>query len=227
MMRFFQVVLRTSDVDGARAFYAAVLGDSALDIVQLHEQAVARGARPHWLGFLDVGDVDRAAAAFAQRGATALAPTWVNPEGLKAAVMRDPGGAIIALARPPQGVTASRGPDVAWYMLHTIDVARAGANYSESFGWELGDAVDHGGAWIDYPFAWERGGVPVGSMVDIGTRPDVHPHWLFHMRVSALDRAMAAVRDHGGVVLGPFTTADGVRVAVCEDPQGAAFAIRE
>ncbi len=99
MKRFFRITLRTNDVDAARTFYAAVLGGNAFHVVQLHEEAVARGARPHWLGFLDVGDVDRAAAAFVQRGATQLGPKWVNPEGLEAAVVRDPGGAVIALAK--------------------------------------------------------------------------------------------------------------------------------
>ncbi|MBK7583422.1 MAG: hypothetical protein IPI67_24930 [Myxococcales bacterium] len=231
-MRFFQVLLRTSDVDAARAFYATVLGDCVLDVVPLHEQAVARGARPHWLGFLDVGDVDRAAAAFAERGATALGPTWVNPEGLKAAVMRDPGGAVIALAQPAERsaqdiASASTGPDVVWYMLHTADVVRAKANYGELFGWEFAAAVDLGTSGVFHPFACERGGIAVGSMTDVETRTDVHPHWQFQLRVPGVDRAMDAVRHNGGVVLGPFTTERGDRIAVCEDPQGAAFAIRE
>ncbi len=137
MTPFFQVTLRTSDVEAARAFYATVLGGPALHIVQLHEQAVARGARPHWLGYLDVGDVDRAAAAFVDRGATPLGPKWVNPEGLEAAVMRDPGGAIVALAKPPRGVRATNlGPDVVWYELNSADVQRAQLNYRELFGWD-------------------------------------------------------------------------------------------
>src|SRR5438552_665659 len=116
MIRFFQIVLRTLDVEAARAFYATVLGETPRQIVQLHEQAVARGARPHWLGFLDVGDVDDKAATFAARGATARGPKWKNPEGLEAAVMFNPGGAIVALAKP---AVAAPDPDVAWYLLHT------------------------------------------------------------------------------------------------------------
>jgi hypothetical protein len=46
--------LRTSDVVAAWAFYASVFGDVVIDVVPLHEQAVARGARPHWIGYLDV-----------------------------------------------------------------------------------------------------------------------------------------------------------------------------
>src|SRR5271156_5293910 len=101
MHQFFHYQLRTSNVAAARAFYGEVLGSADANIVQLHEQAVARGARPHWIGYLDVGDVDRVAAAFVVRGATPLAAKWVNREGLEAAVVRDPGGAVLALAKPP------------------------------------------------------------------------------------------------------------------------------
>jgi hypothetical protein len=41
-------------------------------LVPLHEQAIARGARPHWLGFIEVDDVERGAAAFVERGALPL-----------------------------------------------------------------------------------------------------------------------------------------------------------
>lgn len=229
MKPFFNYVLRTSDVAAARSFYARVLGDRALDVLPLHEQAVARGARPHWLGFIDVGDVERAAAAFGERGATALAPIWVNPEGLKAAVMRDPGGAVIALARPPQHANPdpSGGPDVAWHLLNTADVERAKANYGELFGWEMKEAIDLGSDGVLHPFAYAAGGEAAGALIDIGARPGVHPHWLFNMRVAALEPAMEAARSAGGLVLGPFTWPDGRRSAVCDDPQGAAFALIE
>ena len=62
-------------------------------------------------------------------------------------------------------------------------------------------------------------------MMDIAGRPGVHPHWLFHFRVPALEPAMDAVRAGGGVVLPPVTLPGGARVAVCDDPQGAAFAL--
>ena len=45
--------------------------------------------------------------------------------------------------------------------------------------------------------------------------------------VRDLERAMTHVRDAGGVVIGPTALPDGRRVAVCEDPQGAAFAMME
>jgi uncharacterized protein len=227
MAKFFHYTLRTNDVAAARAFYAAVLGTADADIVQLHERALARGARPHWLGHLDVGDVDAAAAAFSARGAEALGPKWVNPQGLAAAVVRDPGGAIVSLANPGREAAEVGVPprDVAWHSLHTTDVERAKVNYGQLFGWEFKAPLDLGALGVLHPFAYQPDGEAVGDLSDIAQRSGVHPHWLFHFRVAELESALAAVRREGGSILGPFELADGRRIAACDDPQGAAFAL--
>jgi uncharacterized protein len=233
MASFFQLTLRTLDVDAARVFYASLLGTARLHVVQLHEQAVARGARPHWLGYIEVADVDRAASSFIERGATPLGPKWVNPEGLEAAVMRDPGGAIVALARPSDSrvetpnQSARFEPQVVWYGLNTSDVARARTNYAELFAWKFQTASDLGELGVIHPFTWDGAAQPVGSMSDIAERTGVHPHWLFHFAVDSLASAVEAVRRAGGTVIGPLTLPDGKQVAVCDDPQGAAFALEQ
>lgn len=225
MSSFFQVTLRTTDVEAARAFYSALLGGEGLDIVKLHEQAVARGAPAHWLPFLDVGDVDRASALFLERGATALAPKWVNPKGVEAAVVRDPGGAVIALAKPPGPQTVR--PAVAWYSLNTHDVERAKKNYSELFGWDFGPPRNLGRLGVFHPFSYQPQGAPVGVMAGIEGRAGVHPHWLVHFRVEVLSVSVNAVLASGGVVVDQLTLSTGERIAVCEDPQGAAFALQD
>jgi predicted enzyme related to lactoylglutathione lyase len=229
---FFQVQLRTLDVEAANVFYSAVLGAAPLRTVPLHEQAIARGARPHWLGYLRVADVERSAEAFLARGAQSLGPIWVNPEGLEAAIMRDPGGAIVALAKPPAQAEsrdltcrARSGVEVGHYVLHTTDVERAKVNYGELCGWAFGASFDLAPFGVFYPFGWERGGEPAGVLNDIAQRPSVHAHWLYHFRVPALEPALAAVRAAGGLVVGPFTLPDGQHVAACDDPQGAAFGL--
>jgi predicted enzyme related to lactoylglutathione lyase len=231
MARFFHYQLRTTDVAAARAFYAAVLGKDDAEIFPLHEQAVARGARPHWLGHLDVGEVDAAASAFAARGATSLGAKWVNPQGLAAAVVRDPGGAVVALSKPAPasspGSARLSHPDVAWHQLNTVDVVRAKANYGEMMGWEFKEPLDLGGLGVFHPFAWQPGGAAVGWMSDIGKRPGIHPHWLFDLRVAALRPALETVRAGGGSIIGPFVLPNGDRLAVCDDPQGAAFGLFE
>jgi uncharacterized protein len=235
--RFVHVTLRTLGTDAARSFYAKVLGDGAWDIVQLHDHAVARGARPHWLGYLEVEDVDDATSAFLRRGATALGPRWVNARGVEGIVVREPGGAVLALARLPgrasarelePGATAAgQSPEVVWHQLDTIDVDRAKEDYRTLFGWSFGAPIATAEHGVFHPFSWEPGAAPVGWMTDVDGRPGRRPHWLFHFRVAALDPAMAAVRSEGGVVIGPFEMGDGQRVAVCDDAQSAAFAIRE
>ena len=230
MASFFHYTLRTTDVPQARAFYAAVLAEGEPDIVPLHEQALARGARPHWLGFIEVAEVDPAAAAFVARGATLLGPKWVNPRGLEAAVMRDPGGAIVALGRArvasPEPASAPL-PEVIWHQLSTVAVGSAKANYGALVGWEFKEPFELAGVGPLHPFAWQPGGPVVGSMSDIAQRPGVHTHWLFHVRVPSLERALQAVRAGGGVALPVMTLPNGDRVVACDDAQGAAFALFE
>ncbi len=235
MTRFFRYDLRTTDVAGARAFYTAVLGSCDARIFQLHEQAIARGARPHWLGYLQVDDVDSAASAFVARGATHLGPKWVNPEGLEAAVMRDPGGAVVAIAKPAPAqkhvpkasALDSSAADVVSRLLHTPDVERAKANYGELFGWAFNPPLDLGSLGVFHQFAWKPGEPLAGAMSDISQRQGVHPHWLFHFDVPALEPALDVLRAGGGLVVGRVLVPNGDSIAICDDPQGAAFALRE
>lgn len=233
MHRFFRLTLRTLDADAARAFYAAVLGAAAdrLDIVVLHAQAVARGARPHWLGFVEVPDVDAAAAALLARGATAYGK-WVNPQGLEAAVLRDGGGAILAVARyrdagptAPSNDTVDSVDPVAC-ILHTADLDGAKATYRDVFGWEVEAPVALAEGLL-FPFAWSGGttAAPTGGVIGTAGRPGVHPHWLFFFPTADLAAAVAAVRASGGSVVGPTTLPTGEAVAVCDDAQGAAFGL--
>jgi predicted enzyme related to lactoylglutathione lyase len=224
MTRFCRFELRTTNVAAARAFYATVLGEGGADIVPLPEAAAARGAPAHWLGHLGVDDVEGAACAFVERGAARLGPTRPTVDGGEVAIVHDPGGAVVAVATPP---SAPARANVVWHQLHTTDLARATASYRELFGWQLTDRLDLGALGVHQQFAWYAGGASVGSMADTAGLPGVHPHWLFHFRVAALEPALVAVRAAGGVVIGPTVLPGGHRIAVCDDPQGAAFALRE
>jgi len=115
---------------------------------------------------------------------------------------------------------------VVWYLLNTADFTRASAAYCELFGWQLTDRLDLGAQGVYQRFAWSAGEASAGSMSPIAGRPGVHPHWLFHFSAPALDAALDVVRARGGLVIGPFRAPGGERIAVCDDPQGAAFALR-
>jgi predicted enzyme related to lactoylglutathione lyase len=224
MTRFCRYELRTTDLTAARAFYARVLGRAGIDAVPLPADAAARGAPPHWLGHLGVEDVEGTARAFVDRGATRLGPTRPGAAGGEVAIVRDPGGAVVALATAP---AAPRPGDGVWHVLHAADFARAAASYTDLFSWQLTDRLDLGPLGVYRHFAWSPGGANVGAVTDISARPGVHPHWLFHFAVSAIDGAVAAVREHGGEVIAQVATPDRARIAVCHDPQGAIFALRE
>lgn len=224
MTRFCRIQLRTTDVAAARLFYRALLGDEGADMVPLPAEAIARGARPHWLGHLGVDDVEGTAQAFTARGATRLGPTRAAADGGTVAILRDSGGAVVALS----AVSAVPPPaNVVWQSLNTADLPGVIATYCGVLGWQLTEALELGALGRQQQFAWAPGGPSVGTMADTAGRPGVHAHWLFHFRVAALEPAVAAVRAAGGVALDPITLPGGARVAVCDDPQGAAFALHE
>ncbi|MBZ4336310.1 hypothetical protein NR800_05645 [Corallococcus interemptor] len=228
MKQFFRLQLRTTNVPAARDFYTALLGEGAAnaDIVPLPEQAAARGAPAHWLGYVGVEDVDQAVRAFTERGAVQLGPTHPAPGGGRVAILRDPGGAIIGVATAPVPERAPQ-PEVAWQQLYAANAQQAATTYCDLFGWRLADRRDLGGLGVHQEFVCRPDAGSTGSVVDVAGLTGVHSHWLFHFRVAALAPALEVVRKAGGTVVGPMELPNGDRIAVCEDPQRAAFALRE
>lgn len=221
---FVRVTLRTLEIAGARAFYATLLGRDDSNIASLPEEAARRGAPSHWLGELGVTDVENATRDFTARGAARLGPTRATADGGEMAVVRDPGGAVVALT------TRANLPvhcGVVWYHLNTANVRQAISNYRDLFGWEVRMCSGPGVLGEYHEFAWRAGGPKAGSMTDIAGRAGVHPHWLFHFQVSSLDRAASIIRTAAGTVIGPMQLPDGQPMIVCNDPWGAAFALRE
>ena len=229
MARFCRFDLRTTDANAARTFYAEVLGHGRASIWPLHEQALARGARPHWLGHIGVENAESIAATFVLQGAERLGPTRSGDDGSVFVTLRDPGGAVVALVSPPPVSTPSS-IDVVWHVLNTNDAERATARYCEAFGWHLTGRVDRGAEGTFEQFAWDASATSeasAGAIGDVKGRAGVHPHWLFFFEVESLEPAVAAARAHGGLVMEPIALPNGDRGCVCDDPQGAAFGLRE
>jgi hypothetical protein len=216
--RFQRYELRTSDPAGARNFYAGVLVRGCEDVSLLPEPARRRGAPPHWLGHLGVPDRDAALAAFVARGATLLGPP---PRSGAAAIVRDPCGAIVALAALAPADEPLR-DDVGWHQLLTPELERSLDDHVALFGWSLGRRVHVPELGPSQPFAWAQ--AEVGSIAAI-EQPGIHPQWLFSFRVPDIAKATRFVQTTGGLVVGPFELPDGSLMAVCEDPQGAAFGL--
>lgn len=216
--RFSRTVLRTTDVPAACAFYDAVLGHRADGVVPLPETAAARGAPAHWLAFLDVsslGGTEAAGSRFLELGATRL--------GTHGALFRDPGGAVMALTDEP----GAPSPHVVWRLLQTHDAERTARRLAALFGWTLHEPRLFANEGRLLPFSYAPGEPEVGALHDIAAFPGRHAAWIHFFSVPSLDTAMAAVRAGGGVVLNVTTTPRGDRLAVGDDPQGAAFGLVE
>lgn len=226
MHRFCRYQLRTTDVAGASAFYRDLFGarfwSDGVAATELPAQAAARGAPAHWLGELGVDDVDDVARRFIGRGASRLGPPPTG-RGDTRVIVRDPFGAILALTSRDPALAST---PVAWHLLCARDEATAFATYAELFDWQSIGTLDQGPTGGRHVlFSWDGGFDVAGSVSDLATKPGVHAQWLFFFPTANLDDAVQRVRDGGGVALPITVTPQGHRVAPCEDPQGAAFAL--
>lgn len=222
---FCHYQLRSTDVDGARAFYAALFGADFwqdVEVAPLPAAAVARGVPGYWLGHIGVDDVVPPMYRFLEAGAKRLGAPPPDGRDDAGILLNDPFGAKLALmpSRPP----ASHGR-VAWHLLNTRDEARAFALYAGILGWTPLEYQDLGAQGRHLTFNCDGSPTPVGSASDLARQPHVHPQWLFFFRTPDIDVALVRVRQLGGLTLPVSTTPEGHRVAACDDPQGAAFGL--
>ena len=152
---FIWYELMTPDPAGAKAFYDAVVGwsiDAESDfpngyrmigrsdgkaaggLLPLTDEMQRHGARPAWLGYLYVEDVDASVAAIERDGGKALMPPFDIPNIGRVAMVTDPQGAAFYIMKPtpPAGQPEAQS-DVfsptevqrcAWNELLTTDLVR-------------------------------------------------------------------------------------------------------
>jgi predicted enzyme related to lactoylglutathione lyase len=115
-----------------------------------------------------------------------------------------------------------------WHQLLATDRERALAAYVGCFGWRATERREleppHGTCQL---FTWREDGASVGGVTESARAAHIHTQWLYHFAVRDLDAALAVVRARGGLVADGPRASGGARVAVCDDPQGAAFALQE
>jgi hypothetical protein len=109
-----------------------------------------------------------------------------------------------------------------WVDTSQPDPEAAVAFYHGLFGWQLGDTMPPGSAGRYY-IARLRG----GDVAAVASRPDGgQAAWNTYIAVAGADETAAAVLAAGGrVVTEPFDVMDAGRMAVCADPEGAAFCL--
>ncbi|MFL6820053.1 MAG: VOC family protein [Bradyrhizobium sp.] len=245
--RFAWYELLTTDVPAAQAFYCDVVGWGAHDastpdlpytslsvggtplggLMPLPQDAKDKGARPRWMGYVGVRDVDLTTDLVKRLGGSVYVPPTNSNIG-RIAVIADPQTAILGLVERsvPSGKKALEmdAPGlVGWHELLATDWAKAFTYYRELFGWERA-AVDLGPTETYQLFS--TGGQTAGG---IFTKRPVEPvpYWLYYFNVEDIDAAADRVKRAGGQIFeGPIEVPEESWIARCIDPQGAIFALQ-
>ncbi|MGW4227726.1 VOC family protein [Streptomyces sp. NPDC004980] len=234
------VELSTSDVPGAKAFYAALFGwrpetdprpeAGGYTMERIGEDAVAALSpvyrpelQPAWTVSFATKDADAAVDAVTSAGGTLLmGPMDVFDQG-RFAVAADPSGAVFSLWQARAFAGAGRFNDpgtLGWAELRTPDPEGATAFYRAVFGWTV-DATERYTHWgVD--------GAEFGGMKAMGDdeQQDTPPRWLPYFTVVDVEATAATALGAGGEPIVPPTRIPrGPAVAVLTDPQGAAFGV--
>ncbi|WP_447749753.1 VOC family protein [Sphingopyxis fribergensis] len=249
---FIWYELMTSDPAGAAAFYGAVVGwtipsqgeataggvdyrmigrsdgGNAGGVLALNADMLAGGARPLWIGYLHVADVDAAVEAIKADGGAVQMAAMDIPVG-RIAMVTDPQGApfYVMTPTPPPGsegmesdvFSMDQPQRVRWNELATSDPGAAIAFYKKHFGWGQEGEMDMGPIGA-YRFI-QRGDVGIGAVMPLMEGYPA-PVWSYYIGVDDIDRALAAVRANGGTVTNePMEIPGGEFAMNAIDPQGA------
>ena len=243
----------TSDPDSATVFYGRVVpgwtigqpiggeqdyriigrsdGGSAGGVLALTDDMRQHGARPIWMGYIGVDDVDGAASQIEAKGGKLLMPAFDIPQG-RIAMAADPQGNPFYIMKPipPEGQQDAQSdvfsPDqaerVSWNELSTADPVAARGFYGDLFGWSSDDFMPMGELG-EYRF-FDHGSLRIGAVN--GVMPGGHPGWRYYIRVPSIAKAVEAVKASGGTIsMGPMEVPGGDMILIGNDPQGAEFAL--
>jgi predicted enzyme related to lactoylglutathione lyase len=234
------VDLGTPDLEGATRFYGDLLGWTFEDTgevsghytICLRDGVPVAGIGPQfdtsvpsmWSTYLASDDVDRTAARITGAGGRVLMEPMDVFEAGRMVYAADPTGAAFGvwqgLAHVGAGVVGEPGT-FTWNELHTPDGAAADEFYAAVFGYtyeQIGDGEN-----FDYVVI-RVGDEEVGGRLRTGSA-DARSHWMTYFAVTDTDAAVAALVEAGGKVVREPVDSPYGRLAVVEDPWGAAFTV--
>lgn len=246
---FIWYELISPDADASKAFYDAVVGWSieatsnfpngyrmigrsdgkfAGGVLPLTDEMRGHGARPLWLGYVGVDDVDATAAAITADGGAVLMPAFDIPNVGRIALIADAQGAPFYVMRgasdeDSDAFSVDQPQHVRWNELSTTDQDGAIAFYTRHFGWAQEGDMDMG-EMGKYRFL-QAGGVGIGAVMP---KPPQMPAslWTYYIGVDDVDRAAAAIPAGGGTVVnGPMEIPGGEYALNAIDPHGASFGL--
>jgi uncharacterized protein len=239
------VDLGTPDIDKAVDFYGGLFGwdipeSENAEQTGGYRQAMLRGKPvagmmplmqegqpPAWSTYVAVEDADATAAKVRDAGGTALAEPMDVMDLGRMAVFVDPTGAVFGIWQAGTFIGAEVVNEAnarLWNELNTRDPEAAKSFYAGVFGWSYEEREFETGAYTTL----KAGEDTVGGMIDISGRvpEEVPAHWLVYFAVDDTDATLANAKGSGGsVAFGPVDLTRVGRIAVVQDPFGAAFAV--
>ncbi|QNA86261.1 VOC family protein [Sphingomonas sp. So64.6b] len=244
--------LMTADPDASKKFYDTVIGWTVGDappdgqdyrminvsaesgggqvggVLRLTPEMIAGGAKPTWLFYIGVDDVDASVEKIEAAGGSVLMPAWDIPDIGRIAMVADPQGIPFYIMRgaSDQSSTAYDRMGMGkcnWNELATTDQEAANAFYATVFGWTYPDKMEMPGMG-DYVFV-AVGDQTIGATMN--RQPDgPPPAWQFYFRAPDIEVAAQKVKDGGGTVhAGPMEVPGGDRIIVASDPHGVMFGV--
>ena len=242
---FIWYELITPDPAGAKAFYGAVVGWAVEDdgtgyphlkagndyvggMLALTAEMRQHGARPVWLSYVGVDDVDSTVDAMVSDGGQILMAARDMPNVGRFALLADPDGAPIYVMRGARdersdAFSVDQAQHVRWNELSTSDPERAVAFYGKHFGWVEEGGMDMG-EMGRYRFINHQG-VMIGAIMPRMPQMPVSL-WTYYIGVDDIDRAVSAIEQGSGKILnGPMEIPGGEFALNAMDPQGAAFGL--
>lgn len=238
--------LLTSDLDAAAAFYGEVVGwkvrDSGMPDMDyrllvagdtevaglLAIPPEATDARPGWLGYFGVDDVDAAVQRITGAGGRVHVPARDIPGIGRFAMVADPQGAVFYVMTPAgEGESTSFAMDrpghCGWNELATDDPEATFTFYADLMGWTKDQAMPMGEMGVYQIIAHQGAAFGAISPCPPGAPP---PAWNYYWNVDDIDAAVDRTRKEGGQLMqGPHEVPGGSFIVFASDPQGAAFCL--
>ena len=247
---FIWYELMTADPEAAKAFYDSAVGwevgprqpgdmdyrmivapDGMVGgVMGLNQDMIANGAKPVWMGYFGVDDVDATVDAVVKAGGQVHLPAFDIPDIGRIAMVGDPQGVPIYVMRGASNEAStaySRNAmgHVCWNELLTPDPDAALAFYAATFNVTKIGAMPMG-EMGDYSFIanGDSNGEAVGAVMK--TPAQGYPGWGFYFRVPEIQAAIARVEKAGGKVThGPMEVPGGEWVINVQDPEGVHFGL--